>query len=167
MSRTTFVNIDGRGFWAVADAFGVWLAYLVEQIDSGDRVPDAWLAATVEDWRVAAAITDLGVGVTFETERQRSWISEYARAARGAAVAAGDVTEERLRQWIILPDTAVSQGFSNTKGGIGLNRILEVADGFIALVDGRFQADPPPGWWFLGTGGGMRVIERRPDSAGP
>ncbi|MEC3919952.1 hypothetical protein [Nocardia sp. CDC160] len=165
MSRTTFVNVDGRGFWALDDALGAWLAYLVEQMVSSDRVPDAWLAAIAADWRVAAAITDLGVSLTFETERQRGWISEYAHAARAAAIAVGDVAEERLRRWMILPDMAVSQGFSRTKGGIGLNRILEVADGFIALVDGRFQSDPPSGWWFLGAGNGMQVIERRADCA--
>ncbi|MEU0540444.1 hypothetical protein ABZ319_11270 [Nocardia sp. NPDC005978] len=165
MSRTTFVNIDGRGFWALDDAFGAWLAYLVEQIDGNDRLPDAWLASMVEDWRVAAAITDFGLSLTFETDQQRGWISEYANSARDAAVAVGDVAEEQLWKWMILPDMAVSQGYSRTEGGIGLHRILEVADGFIALVDGRFQPDPPSGWWFLGTGGGMLVIERHADSA--
>ncbi|MEU7632918.1 hypothetical protein AB0C34_23515 [Nocardia sp. NPDC049220] len=165
MSRTSFVEIDGRGFWSLDDALGVWLAYLVEQADRHDRIEDGLLSEQVECWRVAAAITDCGCSVSIETEQQREWIGEFADAARRAAVAAGDITEDRLREWMIVPDMAVSDGFSRTRGGIGVDRVLEVADGFIALVNGRFPADPPSGWWFLGTGAGMQVIKRRSDPA--
>jgi hypothetical protein len=160
MSRTSWVEIAGRGFWSLDDALGVWLAYLVEQADNHDRVQDGWLTGQVECWRVAAAITDYGCSLSIETEQQREWISEFAGAARGAAVAAGNITEQRLREWMILPDVAVSDGFSRTEGGIGVDRVLEVADGLIALVNGRFPADPPTGWWFLGTGDGVQVITR-------
>ena len=33
MSRTTTVTVGDRGLWALNDAFGVWLAYMVEEIE--------------------------------------------------------------------------------------------------------------------------------------
>lgn len=164
VSSTKFVEIDGRGFWTVDDALDVWLAYLVEQLDRGDRAGDAWLAGLDDQWRHAAAIADYGTTIELDTPEHRAWLREYAAAARRAAVEAGDITADRLRQWLILDDLAVSGGFSRRPGGVSLNRILEVADGFIALLDNQLPADPPSGWWFLGTGNGMAILHRRKSS---
>ncbi|MFS8095757.1 hypothetical protein LFM09_01340 [Lentzea alba] len=38
--------------------------------------------------------------------------------------------------------------------------MLEVADGFLRLLDGTLPDDPHLGWWFLGTGRGWQVIDR-------
>ncbi|CAM4482908.1 hypothetical protein NONI108955_33685 [Nocardia ninae] len=161
MSATQFVEIDGRGFWAVDDALGVWLAYLVDQVGDESRADDPWLADVCDQWRRTAAISDFGTTIDFDTRQQRDQVREFARAARDAAVAAGDVRTDQLCQWLILDDIAVSDGHARRPGGVQLNRILEVADGFIALLDGRLPPDPPSGWWFVGTGEGMRVLTRR------
>lgn len=47
MSRTKFVEIDDRGFWALDDALAVWLAYLVEAVGDVGRA-DAWLSDLVD-----------------------------------------------------------------------------------------------------------------------
>lgn len=160
MSRTKFVEIGERGFWAVDDALDVWLAYLVEEV--GDVGPgEGWLGELVDQWRRAAAIGDYGVTVRSPVAAQRERLRWIAAGARRRVVEGGFVSVERLRQWVILADLTVSDGFSRTPGGVGVERILEVADGFIGLLEGTLPADPPNGWWYLGTGVGDSVIERR------
>ncbi|GAB4587059.1 hypothetical protein [Nocardia sp. IFM 10818] len=161
MSATKFVEIDGRGFWAVDDALDVWLAYLVDQLGNEPHTNDPWLADLRDQWRRASALNDHSTTIDFDTRQHREQIRACARAARDAAVAAGDVSVDRLRRWLILDDIPVSDGFARRPDGVQLTRILEVADGFIALLDGRLPPDPPSGWWFFGTGEGMRELTRR------
>lgn len=162
MTRTKYVEIDNRGFWALDDALDVWLAYLVEEASEARRI-EAWLNEFVADWRRVSALPDIGVTMRLPEVAHRHQIHNLAEAARRRVVAAGDVSVERLRQWTILGNLVVSEGFSRTPDGVTANRILEVADGFIGLLAETLPADPPHGWWYLGTGMGMRVIERRTD----
>ncbi|WP_225725132.1 MULTISPECIES: hypothetical protein [unclassified Nocardia] len=167
MSATKFVEIDGRGFWALDDALDVWLAYLVDQIGDRLHADDAWIADLRDQWVLVAAISDYGITIDFDTQEHRDRIREFAEAARRVASEVGDVTVDRLRQWLILDDIAVSDGHARRPEGVQLNRILEVADGFIALLDGRLPPDPPAGWWFLGTGEGMSEIGRSTRPSNP
>ncbi|MGV9408794.1 hypothetical protein ACWDOP_02675 [Nocardia sp. NPDC003693] len=158
MSSTKFVGIDGLGFWAVDDALDVWLAYLVGQIEPESLADDPWFGGVHDQWRRAAALDDHGVTMVIDNERQRDLIRACARAARSAAVDGGDIGPDRLRQWLILDGTAVSDGFARHPEGVVLTRILEVADGFIALLEGRLEPAPDGSRWHLGTGEGMRTI---------
>ncbi|GHH44464.1 hypothetical protein [Lentzea cavernae] len=45
-----------------------------------------------------------------------------------------------------------------------ISRIIEVADGFVELLDGTFPADPPGGAWFLGNGEGWAVMPLHADA---
>jgi hypothetical protein len=40
VARTTTVVYSDRGFWALSDAFGVWLAYLVEELERQNAQTD-------------------------------------------------------------------------------------------------------------------------------
>lgn len=155
--------VGERGFWALDDAFAVWLAYLVEQIDL-EAGNDPWLAELAADWRVATVVTLYGADVGKPTPEQSRRLLAVAVAARQRAVDTGDIPVERLRQWILLDGHAVSDGFSRTGDRIEAGRVLEVADGFIALLDGSLPPDPPAGTWFLGTGHGSSVMELRPEA---
>lgn len=161
VSKTTTMELGDRLFWALDDAFGVWLAYLVEEIDRAGPEPGTWLAELAEDWRVATSITDFGGGAREVTDEQAHHLHALAISARRSAVACGDVPVERLRAWTVAKDLPVADGVSRTGDRVELNRILEVADGFIALASGTFPPDPPGGAWFLGTGQGYAVIEYR------
>lgn len=163
MSKTTTIVVGERGFWTLDDAFAVWTAYLVEQIDQqpGD---DAWLVRLAADWRVAAVVTDYGADAGELTPEQSQRLRDIAVAARQRAADAGDVPVERLRQWRMFDDKVVAGGFSRTGDRVEVARVLEVADGFIALVDGSLPVDPPTGTWFLGTGHGWSVMELHPEA---
>jgi hypothetical protein len=63
----------------------------------------------------------------------------------------------------MIDDLPVAQGFSRTGNAVEVGRILEVADGFIALLDGTLRPDPPRGAWLLGTGNGYLVVPHRED----
>ncbi|MFI9386171.1 hypothetical protein [Kutzneria sp. NPDC052558] len=163
MSRSKTVVVGERGFWALDDAFDVWFAYLVEQIDleAGD---DPWLASLAEPWRVAAAVNDYGADAGQPTPEQARRLLAIAATARQRAVDTGDIPVERLREWLILDDLAVSQGFSRTGDRVEVARVLEVADGFMALLDGSLPPDPATGAWFLGTGHPWSVMKMHPEA---
>ena len=155
--------VGERGFWALDDAFAVWLAYLVEEIDR--RIGDEpWLAKLAADWRVATVVTLYGADAGDLTPERSQRLLEIALPARQRAREAGDVTVEQLRQWTMLDDEPVSNAFSRTGDRVEVDRVLEIADGFIALLDGSFALDPPTGVWFLGTGQPWSVMETRPEA---
>lgn len=157
---TTTIRIGDRYFWVVDDAFAVWLAYFVEEIRATTAIPE-WLGKLTEDWAVAATITDFGMTVDPVDDERRGMLGVIADRARRNAVSAGDVPITRLKEWRLVDDLTVSDGFSRTGEVVELVRILEIAEGFAALLDGTLPPDPPEGWWFLGWGDGMTVIHRR------
>jgi hypothetical protein len=155
MSSTTTVVVGDRGFWALDDAFAVWLAYLVESI--GDAT--ASLAEQRDThWKVATGVPDFGMTVKGLDAESRTQLKAAAIRARDVAAAMGDVPESRLREWSLAEGLTVSDGFSRSGDAVPVSRILEVADGFVDLMDGSFPDDPVEGAWFLGTGDGWRVM---------
>jgi hypothetical protein len=161
---TTVVQVGARGFWATADAFGAWMGYLVEEI--ANRPPaelDPALHALAEQWRVAAVVTDFGADAGELSDQQRSALRAIAVTSRARAETVGDLSTEQMQQWIILDGNPVAGGWA-AKGTLELTRLLEVADGFIALLDNQFPPDPSAGAWLLGTGEGYQVIRYRPEA---
>lgn len=170
MSRTTTVTVGSRHFWAVDDAFGVWLGYLVEEVGDPAASPDPWLGELAQRWRVAAVVTDYGLELESLTPEQTDRLRSIALAARQKASDEGDLSEEQLRRWLVVDDLPVAGGFSRTGSQVEVRRVLEVADGFVALLDGDLAPDPPQGVWLLGTGRGfdvMRYRDRPPHTTQP
>jgi hypothetical protein len=164
VSRTTFIQIGEHGFWALADTFGAWMGYLVEEF--ADRAPvqlDPALSDLAQKWRVAAVVTDYGADAGDLCEAQRAALRSIAVAARARAETIGDLSAEQMREWIILDGSPVAGGWA-AGGTVELSRILEVADGFIALLDNELPTDPPTGAWLLGTGNGFQVMRYRPEA---
>lgn len=157
VSQTTTVRYRDRHFWALDDAFAVWLAYLVEELEAGEVRSDE-LAAAAEHWRVATFVTDFGADIPDAPEPVMARLRASASRARDHAVTNGDVSTTTLAAWKLIDDQPVSGGFSRTGDHVEVTRILEVADAFIALLSGSLPPDPAHGAWFVGTGNGFRVI---------
>jgi hypothetical protein len=134
---------------------------LVEEIDRHSDDDNGWLTEMAKHWRVAAAIPDYGANVKTGTPEQLAELRLIVEAARKRAVEAGDLAIEDLRNWVIVDDLAVSQGFSRTGNQVELKRVLEVADAFRSLLDGTLPPDPPEGAWFVGVGQGYLVMPYR------
>ncbi|MFC5267669.1 hypothetical protein ACFPJ1_36610 [Kribbella qitaiheensis] len=161
---TTTVRVGARGFWATADAFGAWMGYLVEEMaNNASAVLDPALRALAEQWRVAAVVTDFGADAGELSDEQRSVLRAIAVTARARAESFGDLSTEQMQQWIILDGDPVAGGWA-ANGTLELARLLEVADGFIALLDNQFPPDPSVGAWLLGTGEGYQVVRYRPEA---
>ena len=156
MSRTTVMACGKRGFWVWDDVFSVWLAYVAEEIDQS--IGDSWLVAIADKWRVASVVTDFGAEVPAGSADQMAALRSMAVLARQRAERAGDLSLDALRTWHVVDDEPVAGAFSRTGHEIELVRILEVADAFIDLLDGRLRRDPSEGAWLLGTGGGYVVV---------
>jgi hypothetical protein len=139
MSKKTFVSYGDRVFWALSDAFAVWFAYLAEQVALSGAGDDRWLSQQARAWRVAADATDLGVTVKHGTVDQISQLRTIARAARDRAAQAGSISESTLREWIIVDDKPVHDGMSRLGHEVKVDRILDVADGFLELLDGTLH----------------------------
>jgi hypothetical protein len=84
-----------------------------------------------------------------------------ATAAREEALARGSLSEDQLRRWLIVDDLPVAGAVSRTGAEVEVERVLEVADAFLALLDGTLPKDPPNGAWFVGGGRGFEVIPYR------
>jgi hypothetical protein len=138
-----------RYFWALDDAFAVWFEYVLAQIELSP--PDPWLADLAELWRGAVVCPDFGASVSEWTSEQLVMLHAIGVEARKRAVEAGDVPRDFTR---------------TGEDVVRLLRVLEVADGFLRLLDGTLPDDPHLGWWFLGTGRGWEVIPRLYDDDG-
>ncbi|HVK25855.1 MAG TPA: hypothetical protein VM677_31240 [Actinokineospora sp.] len=141
----------------------MWLAYLVEEIAKRGAACEPWLATQAEQWRGAAAITELGADAGESTDERVGELLAIAVAARQRAVQVGDIPVESLREWIIVDDLPVAGGFSRTGDRVEVSRVLDVAAGFVALLDGSLAPDPPTGAWLFGTGKGPQVMGYRPE----
>jgi hypothetical protein len=84
-------------------------------------------------------------------------IDPALRAIAVSARAFGDLSARQMQKWIILDGDPVAGGWA-ANGNLELARILEVADGFIALLDDQFPLDPAAGAWLLGTGEGYQMV---------
>ena len=96
------------GFWAVDDAFAVWLAYLVEVLNNKEP-----RGAQVHDWRVACGVPSYGMEIGSLTERQRRRLTDAAAAARDRARDEGTSPSIDSGHGIS-SDLPVSGGFSRT-----------------------------------------------------
>jgi len=92
-----------------------------------------------------------------ELESAQPWLRELAELWRVAALVSDygarfpSPSAEQLR---VLHAIAVE-----ARRRVTDDRVLEVADGFLGLLDGTLPLDPPEGAWFLGTGRGFETIE--------
>jgi len=117
----------------------------------GNRAPillDPALRELGDEWRCEAVAPEFGADACGLSGRQRAALRSIAVAARGRAESIGDLSDEQ---------------------------ILEVADGFIALLGNVFPPDPPAdefidlvgppqsstGGWLLGTGDGYQAFPMR------
>jgi hypothetical protein len=140
------------------------MGYLVEEIaNSAPAMLDPALRAIAQQCRVAAVVTDFGADAGELSDEQRSALRAIAVSARARAEASGDLSTRQMQQWIILDGDPVAGGWA-ANGNLELARILEVADGFIALLDDQFPLDPAAGAWLLGTGEGYQVASYRPEA---
>ncbi len=166
MGRTTTIRYGGRGFWALDDALAVWRAFLVEELDRHEDRAEPWVANLSAQWHRAAAISEFGAEIGSGTPEQISRLRDRATQARSNARIRGSLSEDDLRGWIILDDLPVAGAFSRAGTVVEIERVLEVADAFLALLDGTLPPDPPGGAWFLGSGRGFAVIPDRSNSLG-
>jgi hypothetical protein len=168
----TAIEVDGRAFWATTEAFSVWMAYLVEEI--GNRAPillDPALRELGDEWRRQAVAPEFGAEACGLSGRQRAALHSIAVAARARAESIGDLSDEQIRRWAVFDGRPVRSATSV----VGLAQVLEVADGFIALLGNVFPPDPPTdefidlvgplenstGGWLLGIGDGYQPFPAR------
>jgi hypothetical protein len=129
----------------------VWLAFVVEEIDRCGLTDAEWLAASAGDWRVAAAVNDLGATLPVLGSDEQIQLGAVLRQARERAVHTGDLSARDLGAWLILDSLPVAMALPRSPDSVvGVSRVLDVADGFARLHSGTFPPDPPGHWWLLG-----------------
>src|SRR4051812_37192052 len=132
VAGTTTVRLGDRMFWTWDDAFGVWMAYLADEIDRLDEVRDD-LKRLARDLHVVSAAIDLGANFTGLGGRSLDLLLEIADRARQRAVEHGSLTEAELRSWLAVDDLPVACAFSRSGTGVvEIERILDVADTTVA-----------------------------------
>ena len=129
---------------------------MVEVAAAQPAIPAEW----IDRWRVWASVSDHALKIGSRAESERALLGDIVAEARDRVLRHGDVIPDDLARWSVLEGVNVSDGFLRSQR-LGVADILDVADGFIAMIAGTFAPDPPNGAWFLGAPGGRRVIPMR------
>ena len=150
MSRTSAIGFRGRWLWAHREGLQVLLALMVEAAAGRATSDDEpWFAAIVQQWQVQASVADLGCTLDDSwSPEQLALVRDLIEGVRGE-LRAPDAAGRVLRPgWSVLDDLPVA-------GGVGTERVIErvdeVADALLQLLDGRLPPNPPGAWWFVGT----------------
>ena len=52
MTATKGIHFEGRFFWAYDVAAGVFLKYLIDEVEASEQAGEPWLSEAVSHWRV-------------------------------------------------------------------------------------------------------------------
>ena len=160
MSRSSGIYFRGRDLWVHTEGLQVWLALLIEAGSLLEARDEPWFQDLIKNWRVQATVADLGCTLEDSwTDEQLGVIVGLARRTRRELEDPGVESQLLRPEWSVLDDLPVA-------GGVGPlhlhDRINEVADAFIRLLEGALPPDPHEGWWGVGWGRGQWVtIPRR------
>jgi hypothetical protein len=142
------VEFRNRLLWVHTESLQVWLALLVEAAEELEATDEPWFATLIKSWRVQATVADLGCAL------EDGWSNEEL----GVVVQLAKATRERLAEpetvaHVLTPGWSVLDG-EPVAAGVGslrlVERITQVADAFVLLLQGALPPDPPGAWWFVG-----------------
>lgn len=138
--NATMPGLGRVGFWANDGLLGIWLVALAGSVPVGGV---GWQTEVAEHWREQGVgqymgCMDAGLDAFLVSEERRAVAVELSRRARVILVAAAE--DGRIRPaWLVAHGLAVDgcERDSYHRDGVGLALVLQVADAFIDLLNGR------------------------------
>jgi len=160
MSRSLYINFRDNGFWAYDVPSSVFLKYLIDA--ATDRLAtgtDQWLIATVQHWRVSAAISDLSHYAEDEwSQSQIDTVIEMCRSATDAIRWRVGIPAAEIESWPILDDQRI---FARGHDPVPCEPVARLGDAFIALLQNKLPIPPERHWWFFTLDDNVDTISMR------
>lgn len=125
------------------------MALMVEAAEKLEARDERWFQGLVQQhWRVQASVPDLGCTLDDSwSPEQLSLIKDLIESVRR------ELREPDAIGRVLAPGWSVLDGLP-VAGGVGplrvIERVDEVADAMIQLLDERLPPNPPGSWWFVG-----------------
>ena len=151
MSKTLYVRYRGDGFWAYDVAVGVFLKHLIDSAMAHANKEDAlWLMPCVEQWRVNAIVSDLGLHLDEEwSDAQRQTVYGLIEEACNQLEARHSIPWDAMKDWDILDGQGVrSRGSTQfptapvVELAHAVKALLSIASGdLISFSSWRFKED--------------------------
>jgi hypothetical protein len=147
------IEFRGRRLWAHTEGLQVLLALMVEAAEKLDANDERWFQELVAQWRVEASVAVFGRALDDSwSPEQLTLIKDVIGSVR-RELREPDAVHRVLRPgWSVLDDLPVADGVSPLRV---IERVDEVADAMIQLLDQRLPPNPPGSWWFVGLGEGV------------
>jgi hypothetical protein len=105
MTATKGIQFEGRFFWAYDVSVGVFLKYLVDEVEAGGGASEPWLSDAVSHWRVEAAITEFGLTLeeNWSTAQKQAFIN-FAEGACKRLATRESIPAEEIASWQLVDD---------------------------------------------------------------
>jgi hypothetical protein len=133
---TTFVSVNGKGFWMRDSVLELWLRLLALHVEEspkeefvGRKIRDNWLLAS-RGYFMGCVPDELEYAVS--TDEGRKVVIQAIRSLIGALQKGPETLDG---------DTLSLLGFEEGYGDIEARRLIEVGNAFFALIAGEIQSD--------------------------
>lgn len=157
MSQSKFIEYNDRGFWAYDVALGIFLKYLIDEVEAYEEPWEQhWLPDAIYRWRCAAALSDIGLTIPwYWTEGQREVFGELVTRACCRLEERREITAAEAASWDVLDGMGIdSRGVS----AVWVEPVVELGEAMKLLVAGKLPRPPEGEIWFYGAPPGRRTI---------
>jgi hypothetical protein len=149
VTKTQFVEYEGRGFWAYDVGLGVFLKHLIDAAEASGQAADPWLEETVAWWRVVACVSDYGLDLGPPTDAQRQLLIALKLAKRPS------IGADEIASWDASDGLKI---FTRGAAEVETGPVIELGQAIAQLLAGTLTEAPPNTWWFYGTPEGRDII---------
>ena len=157
MTSTKGIGFEGRFFWAYQVAAGVFLKYLVDEVNASGHADELWLSDAVSHWRVQAGIAKFSLTLEEHwSNEQRELFIELADGACKKLASREFIPGEEVANWRLVDDLRIGDFVPGFK--ILTAPIVDLGYAIIALVSGELPRPPKGEAWAYGFPTGRTTI---------
>ena len=151
MSQTAPLRYENSFVWVATDAFAAYFSYFREALGVSASANDPWVSEVREKLiGSVAAPPELGVFLHGLSDEQRIVLNDAAAEARRRAITTGDLDRDTLASWRVDEhEFPIHLRYGDV---LTVERLIEVADAFEAMLEDRLPPPPPYERWFVGAG---------------
>jgi hypothetical protein len=162
MSQTLYVDFRGDGFWAFDVVSSVFLKHMIDVASDSAVASEPWLAETIQNWRVNAVISDMGLFLEDDwSEKQIETVIDICGAAVTAIRSNGDMSAAEIQSEPLIDNMYI---FVRGIDPIPASPVARFGEAMIALLRNKLPTPPAKHWWFYSLADEVRTIEMASDA---
>ena len=164
MSTSKVVVYRERGFWAYDIVLGVFVKYLIDEIEATGQAHTPFLAEAIPVWRLAVLYDSALTLKESWTPLQGQNVIEFAEQACARLATRESISTEEIVSW---PFAGEEHIFPRGLKEVRTAPVIKLGRAFIALLHDELP-DPPEGeaWWFFGIEDQPSTVEMKMGKGG-